>query len=462
MATESISAKDEASPTSQASTRDNEPRPKASVLHRSLYLPRSRGSSSRSLPLAATTTKLNITSDTLNGRNEDVQKASKIDSENRSPHKEHQSNMSIPTPQEHLQTPHMENASPSRNIENNVNSHDAAKMRKKGNGQSSGWLTWFSKPASLPCQDLAIEETKSPNTQDGANGTTDQSRSTSADNRAVTDSHGERRKSDPGPLSTFTDEIIQPRSWLNIWSYAGQASDIPQPPPKHKQSSQPPQEAEVFRQHSVPPPEKEILQGSKLSNQSTAVRTPKSTNWIFWLRNNVEDGNSSSLRDQTVADPASTQPIAEPENTGNESIEKKAKISKKREGAQSLDQGKGNHLATPTIETERGSSLSAFALSTKPTTKDQSGTTAKEYPRNLLLPSLESTYQTVTKPSLLRQLVRLLQYNQAPDSRTLHLVQPLTRLKKALAIVRTPKASFRRNGFTNPNSRESMAIFQHL
>ena len=437
IAKESISAASNAATEFISSPRA--PRtPSGSLQSPSTYLARSIGSSSRSLPLAATTTKLNITSNAQAGPNGALPERHAAE-ENKTA-----ANPEGPFSKEHKAKPETK-LDPNANLKHEDETESQTKPLKRLKDDASsesrqidewaGWRGWFSRGGTVENRNVTT-----PQNFQGVSKTDDADRQTlqdvtSTDSPEVREdcAQDQRRNSDPNPLATNAQREQQPRSWLALWSSASPAPQKSKPIPDTTAA-----DPTIPSSSASPDPPDATQQNSKpivSETPSLPSNVERSSGWTFWSRDaakQTDDLGSAGEHAGKLA-VAGVPSQTHPENAvvgdvkGVPSTQNKLG---KRDRPQSLEVV--NDLNSSQIA-QLGSSTDTTSLEVPKASKVGS-TPSPKTPPNLLLPSFKRTYRAVESPSLLQQLGRLLNYNKLPKPTQVTLLRDPPRVKKALAI----------------------------
>ena len=396
----------------------------------SVYLSRTLGSSTRSLPLSTTTTKLNISSSGLkstlglagsSARTTDDDQGTDRNVEALQPDNgkdvEKISDGAAETAEKDMPPPN------DTAVAQNANSSPA---RQAPEGQSS-WLGWFSQTERFANKGL-------PNVEGSSEG--NKAPFPTLDLDAVNSQRGngqkleQRRNSDPSPRTAIDEEGKQhPRSWLGFWSN-------PTPPPE-KNTSKPlaspstPALSTVLR--------KEPTSAGPV-DRSTAI-TANSGGWAFWSRSNANESNNDGRPPSLVGElaVAGSASQSKPENavidnkkavpkTGVPASKPQKRLSSAANG-EAKQRTKEAKISGPTIVAAEP----ALSKSTK-VKETKSVLNQKSDPENLVLPSFEKTFRVADSPGFLQQLGNLLYRKARADPKHVNILRDPPRIKKALAI----------------------------
>ncbi|MCJ1337882.1 hypothetical protein MMC09_003166 [Bachmanniomyces sp. S44760] len=390
-----------------------------------VYLSRSLGSSSRSLPLTATTTKLNVTSN--------------AQSSNEMPNDRQSSNPGC----DPLTSGEPQDAVKERSERFEAHSTPIDDVSLTGMkidhsigpdiDKRSSWLDWFSKPNPPPGEQ--IYQQPEPHTMTSSSGHgAGQDQTMSNSTQHTPDSPAQqRRRSDPIPRSEASI-MEQSRSWRGIWG-------SPVPPVLQKKDVDDTSPASRSDLQTTPDglgivPPSTTVKVSEDSEPTQNSRDSKSSGWAFWSRNSGQDGAvgsavSSSAGELAVSSPPS---LKKPESVVSDVSRDRPKsiIKSDNAGKQgALDSGKvGTSAQTVEITEQAKKNAIAVPLQPEPMTAK-----AKKMQPNLLLPSFKQTYQITDNPGLFQQLLRLFVNNKlVAETKHVSLLRDPPRIKRALAI----------------------------
>ena len=407
------------------------------------YISRSIGSSSRSLPLAATTTKLNITSNAASIPNSTLT----LDREAKSDEVVSKGHIKILAPALD-KLPEKDDPGTACEVQpvQGNSPFKAAELQWKpisedGVGNTtSGWLGWFSKPAQPvaqnpepvnPAQGNVYASSVATNRSSSFNQDSLQNGKTPPD---------QCQNSDPNPVPQIPQQEQQSRSWLSLWS----STNVPSERGTATPAAEPPGTTPRRETEDASNPEQlkigynDVTQlTSENSSQTTDIG--RSQGWSFWSKDRSRDDHTSNVQKENVGKLAlaGSPSHSRPENAVVEQARDFPSKSERRERPESLkvtdDAGLPNN---PKGETERRANTTVIKRlrNIKPT--EETAAKASNTAANLLLPPFKRTYRVAEPPSLLQHLSRILKYTQVPDTKHLDLVLNPPRIKRALAIVR--------------------------
>ena len=387
------------------------------------------------MPLAATTTKLHITSNAtspMNGAAKDGRKSNN----GRDPFRELEiQNGSKKAPEgEKSEDETSGNASKTRDTRSESKSH-VSDVPKDAN-ESTSWLNWFSKSEIATENETSTEQADGDASSAGKN--PPQSIIPDAFQDAPT-SPKQRRNSEPSPVSPNVQQEEAPRSWLSLWgnrsaqtkssssaSAIGAALD-----PQSDSNGTGPQMGKLNDAQPGP--------GSIFQTPRQPADGAKSLyGWAFWSRDQPKSDDEKTHPGSEVGELAlaGSSSQSKPESAiVDEARGVPSKVSK-RQRPQSLEVAEDLKKPRGTgDDTKKVSNPGATLLAPKTAPKVDIDSKAKRTPENLLLPSFRSTYSSVGRPSLIEQVSRLLQLSSPSEPKHVDIVQNPPRVKRALAIV---------------------------
>ena len=400
-----------------------------------LYLSRSirSSTSSRSLPLAATTTKLHIIS---NAKSPMTGAAKKPPNTERDTSQEPKTRNGIITVPE---AEYPEDGTPTstpNDHDTRPESRNQASVVPDATNGSASWLNWFSK------SEIATEVERSMAHPHGGGKSVDKNRPENSSSDALPDapaSPKQRRNSEPSPVSPSAEQEHAPRSWLSLWGNAStetkgssSASALGLVPnPLEVSTELEPQNSKLLDAKTVP------LSSPQRSKQP--VDGAKSSyGWAFWSRDQPKSDDVKTRPGSKVGELAlaglSSQ--SKPESAVVDEAKGLPREVGKRQTRQSLEAADDpKKLGGIRNDAQQKVKPEVIPLAPKTNAQVDACPKAKAMPKNLLLPSFRSTYSTVERPSLIQQISRLLRTSSSSEPKRVDVVQYPLRVKRALAIV---------------------------
>ena len=391
------------------------------------------------MPLAATTTKLHITSNAKSPVNGTAPYGEiPIPKKERQPFQEQKGQNGLITAPE---AEKFEDTTPTLSLKSQYSyTRPGTKKRAsevpKATNESTRWLNWFSK------SEIATEDRTSMAHPDGEAGGANMDRSQDTISETLQEtptSTRQRRNSEPSPVSLSALQEEAPRSWLGLWgngpvqtqsSSSASATDVASSP--------------VNESNSAESQNTKLIDGnlSPVTNpqppQLPAGGTRSSYGWAFWSRDRPKSDGEKTCSGNEVGELAlagsSSQSKLE-SAVVDETIGLPNKLGKIQR-PQSLEASNDPQKPGCTSEDSRTDSKNEvvhLAPKSKPGTRASSK--EKRVPENLLLPSFRDTYNKVERPSLLQQISNLLQTRSAVEPKHVDIVQNPPRIRRALAVV---------------------------
>lgn len=394
--------------------------------HPSIQLTRKVGTSTRSLPADATTTRVNIASDgsastTAADDTEESRVVKPAISDKETPEDTDIKPLEEPA-KEQKATP---NADPSILHAGSV----------EGTEQSSGWLSWIyglsatsEVAANVPESTQAVEHPSTENqmAEQGAQPT-------------VKDYTAREEELEPESEQTKdtvgTVEVIpasQKRSWLQMWYGTNPTSKQQDPLPTESTISPSTNHnsTEAVDTNMAPqdPPDEPT---KPAGGSQTPVGTTRSSGWSFWSKDPNKDGPSDKPQEGEAIE-ASIGPNSPSKNAALEpDTDSNVKITQK--GSIKIKSQKDNRLKDVSGSTIEGSPTSTPPVEPRPADTAASKQLQQILP-NQVLPKFEETYPFEQSPSILQSLGRLLHYGKRPEARHVSRVRDPLHVRRALAI----------------------------
>ena len=432
LAKDSISAVSEVATTARERTQQELTKPLKSP---SLYLSRNLGSSTRSLPLSATTTKVNITSSPLNDTGQS-RKGDSLDEETTPPNsgglkvtkEEDEGNHKAIDEQKALMIEDKTRMDPA------ISNED--KHQEEVADRSSSWLAWFSKGETVnsqaPSNPPVAEEFSQTNS--GKNILPEEASIKNVQSGEPHSDSDQRRNSDPNPLPIANLEGQQRRSWLGFWSRDDEKAAASLIKSSKPSTNFIPEGSTSDTKHEVRDVSQTTL--SKAVNQDSVPS--QSSGWAFWSRSTQNNLNeNSAIADEGELAVAKSPSQSNPEAVvmdGSKGVIKASDKLGKSERSSSAGPPKGKKVSDVVTASSKSSSATSASIPSTTQLPKATNMLLKDNARNLLLPSLKQTYKAPESPGLLQQLGQLLSYTRAPVSKHVNLVRDPPCIKTALAI----------------------------
>ena len=395
------------------------------------------GSSSRSLPLAATTTKLNITSNApspANGAAKEGQGPAAEEGQQSDVNGE--TGAKLISREEKAET----SSPPERpQVEDETDPESKAKPPDdtKATTDSASWLNWFSR-AENARGDAIIRPSLGNNDEQTSNTNKDRPQSTMLQASDYTTTLPiARRNSEPSSASPQAQEKPPTRSWLGLWSNATTQTPIT-----------PSESATGTTRTTFDSLEQDQSRTQRLVESDPVITprapaessgTQRSYGWAFWSRDlsksdDEKQSPSSNIGELALAGSTSQ---SKPENAVIDEARGIPSKVGKRQRPQSLDLPEGHKKPrNVSVSAKKDAAPEPAAVPTKIKPAADAGSKTKRMPDNLVLPPFKRTYQTVVKPGVIQQLSRLLHLGPPSGPKHVDIVQNPPHIKRALAIVR--------------------------
>ena len=386
------------------------------------------------MPLAATTTKLHITSNASSPTNGPAKDGGTSKNE-RGPFRELEIRNGFSKAPEGEKPDGATADDTSRTRDTRPESNSRVIDVPKAANESTSWLNWFSKNEMVTENDTSVEQPNGDAIRAGKN------RPQATVSEALQDapkSPDQRRNSEPSPVSPNLQQGETPRSWLSLWGNASTqtkssssqsatdvASNSPNDPDRTGSQVGKVDDAEPGPV-SASQPTQQVAEGAKLSY-----------GWAFWSRDQPKSDHGKTRPGSEVGELAlaGSSSQSKPESAVVDEAGGVPDKVGKRQRPQSVEMAESPKKSRSTGDNPKQDSTPEsvpLASQIKPV---DATSTAKRMPKNLLLPSFRSTYTSVGRPSLIQQISRLLQLTSPSEPKHVDIVQNLPRIKRALAIV---------------------------
>ncbi|KAJ9491081.1 hypothetical protein VN97_g2187 [Penicillium thymicola] len=394
--------------------------------HPSIQLTRKVGTSTRSLPADATTTRVNIASDgsastTAADDTEESRAVKPAASDKETPEDSDIKPLEEPA-KEQKATP---NAGPST-----LHAGSA-----EGIEQSSGWFSWIYGPSATPEVAANVPES----TQAVEHPSAENQMAERGAQPTMKDYTARDEELEPEPEQTKdtvgTAEVIpasQKRSWLQMWYGTNLLSKQEDPPSteyaiSHSTNHNSTQAVDTNMAPQDPPDEPTEPAGGS----QPAVGTTRSSGWSFWSKDPNKDGPLDKPQEGEAIE-ASTGPNSPSKHAvPGLDTDSNAKITQK--GSIKIKPQKDNRLKDVFGSTIEGTPTSMPPVEPRPADTAASKQLQQILP-NQVLPKFEETYPFEQSPSILQSLGRLLHYEKGPDVRHVSRVRDPLHVRRALAI----------------------------
>lgn len=373
----------------------------------SIYLSRSlrrSNRSNRSLPVATSSTKVDISADSPQTCPEDSEQLSSVTTAATT---ENEASRMKRGDSDEKQTPDLTSKLKSARDTTLTKPEDEP---SKASNDTSTWRGWF-----VRTKDAAKPELSEPPT------TTAQTASNEVEAPI------RRRYSDPSATTSHTDEGTLPRSWFGLWAtthsaMAGSADGVAYAaaPGKSKPSSS-------------SGPATPSTEHASVVEHLPVTSTNKSLGWAFWSR-----GASGGVIDDVKQSNQGELVIAEPCSKTSSSLTPDAAETVSARRPCSMDTLRKAHSSQPSQAETEPDTLPNHTKKQRTTARgDFSQANNISAPQNLLLPSITGTYCSAPRLSLLQSLSRWWQDDGSSKTDRIQLLQNPPRIKRALAIVST-------------------------
>ncbi|KAI9831333.1 MAG: hypothetical protein M1819_005107 [Sarea resinae] len=406
----------------------------------SLSLSQNVGSSSRSLPLAATTTKLNITSNASGDLITSTGQTSSVDAKGTLGDQHRSDRDTAASEREANGSTNVENDD--KKPEDSADIGTEGVLKERGLQQqtfntSAGWRLW---PFRADNTSSAVSKEESE--QQKASSETHpaqpiQETPTPKSNEESGDQDEHKESTQVASSTHTTDSTSQSKSWFGfLGGYSWQS------PPTEQSSGEAAASGENATQdvgqdstdttmtEAPPEPPKSVSQGIP----------SKSSGWAFWSREKGKDESGAEDSDGNVGEiaiantPSQSQPEAAKVPQQKNIVKPEPQIGK-RGRPKSLEVAEDISVKSGTLDdsTKSTPSHSPMPSGSKAVEQAATKTLPKSVP-NLVLPPFRSTFSEARSSSVLQQISRMLFYSNQPPPKHVNIVRDPPRIKKALAI----------------------------
>lgn len=348
------------------------------------------------MPLVATTTKVNITSNSANASHRDAlaeeqvtRKELRLDGADKPE--------GMAADQEKFET--KDQGDTKKSSADVLNAEDKQGLAEGARGASSGWMGWFARPVDHQTQtpERSEQHSSSNEAQDLKTGNgVDPNCKCSPSTET-----NERRESDSNPVSKSIERDQSSRSWLGFWGTAAQPAMNQEG--NHTIGTASSNEAidvkgQVCSGQTSKAAEN-VLNASTAPSLEQPASTGKSSGWAFWSRDHSVQGATGDIpRPSSVV--VGESPAAKPEPT----IKDETKIPTFGKPRPAGTKGDTNMPEIP-----KGTAENPKLLNDPPSsaaTYDKASQTAKikQDAVNLVLPTFEKTFGIGARPNLIQQV----------------------------------------------------------
>ncbi|KAL8930579.1 MAG: hypothetical protein Q9208_000449 [Pyrenodesmia sp. 3 TL-2023] len=367
----------------------------------SVYLSRTLRGSNRSLPVAASTTKIDVSADSPKIATEGPERLSRTTTaaiENEASSTKRRGS----------------NEKQTTNLTSKLNpSHDTTLTQpedepNKASNETRPWRGWF-----LRNGDTAKPEPPEPPT------------ATAQSANSEVEIPTRRRNSDPSTTRSRTDEEALPRSWLGLWATTRSVKALSADGSAYAAASS------HCKPSSSSGPDTPSTEQAAVVQRSPVTSTSKSPGWAFWSRglsrDTIDDATPSNQGELVVAEPRSGM------TPGSPTSDAAPTVSAKR--SSSVDTvRKAHNSQSSRVQTESDTSCN-LTKKQKITAQSEPLQAHNTTPsQNLLLPSIAGTYRLAPRLSLLESLSRWWQDDHSDKTNGIQLLHSPPRIKRALAI----------------------------
>ena len=376
--------------------------------------------STRSLPLAAQITKLNVASDAPSPASGVAKQSRYKNNEVPDEKKSKAAPISTECSKAVVSTTDEAQQPIPKDVELAPEPGEEATEAPKPSGDSVGWLAWFSKSEQAKALDLASTKRKVETNQSSETVKTRPQSTITENDKAKSAFPTRRRNSEPTQAPSGKVNPDKSRYWLHLWGTANKQSESP------LISTTAQGEPHGFNQSRETLGEAKTDAKPASGANSDVLELPKSTGWAFWAKDAGRREPSGEDGKLALAD-ASFH--SKPENDTVEPT--KGKVQRERslqvEDHTGQLRGANNISITEEISMPPPVGLQNSSIKNVPTTK-------KQERQNLILPSLEDTYRSAIRPGLLQQLNRWFSFASYTHLPRVDIASSPPRIKRALAI----------------------------
>ncbi|CAG8124088.1 unnamed protein product [Penicillium salamii] len=382
----------------------------------SLQLTRKEGASARSLPVGATTTRVNIASDgsastIATGDNSDSATIKAVTSDKET--------------SEDTNTKPVEKTAKEQATAPNTDSSQKLTDSAEGAEQPSGWFSWlYGTPNTTQATANAPESTETTE-RPPAEQSTEQ----------VAQSHVKEltREVEATPAAEASQDTIEvrptahKRSWLQMW-YGTNTPNNQEEPSSAAPTAVPPVAENITEESNSEMPPKDPTKDPREPNggSQTPVTNARSSGWSFWSKDTNKDAPSDAPQTGEAVEASVEQDKSLKTNASDPDADGNVKIT--HTGSIKVKPPKDSHLKDGSVST-----VDAPPAEPRPADITASKQLQKILP-NQVLPSFQETYSFEESPSILQSLGRLLHYSKGEEIGHVSKVREPLRVKRALAI----------------------------
>ena len=393
----------------------------------------SLGSSSRSLPLAATTTKLNITSNAPTSAKGD-EKVGRAREEDGIATKKERADASLTTTPQIVPT--LQESSKNSSLTGGAIATDPNRQKaheSKSFGEFAGWLSWFAKPEPAKGVSTSVRN-NDPKVLEYNQPEDDEPPETEVNSKLPEVPSPPHPKSLGTATSTVESAQNVRRSWLQIWNNV-QIKPEGLPTTGESVNTTTNKSNSLTQDAKIANLTNEDVIASETQQDSDSQEQAKSSGWAFWSRDTGKQKPSDSSGELALALAGAPSQTCPEKDTLDDSQGIPKKLGERR--GQQLPEAVGDvdKLEKTRGEKSKTDPADASDASSKENIKKSTRQNTKQEPKNLLLPTFQNTYDSARKPGVMQQLGRWLpftsQYNQ---SKHLNTATIPPKIKVALAI----------------------------
>ncbi|KAE8146825.1 hypothetical protein BDV25DRAFT_161668 [Aspergillus avenaceus] len=379
-----------------------------------LQLTRKAGSSTRSLPANATTTRINIASDGSSSSPALEVQSDAVPSVTEPTDQKTPKDKGVDTENN---TGENQSKTTTQILPTDTNTEEAAPVQEQTTPQPSGWISWLWAPSTTQKDTPGGTATETPEERSPEDQVPKEE-----EVPAVEHAPQEQVK----PLETSEIEgTAQKRSWLQMWY--GSSSSKGREEPQNGISS--------VADGSTSPdnlqaPTDDTNKTAVASTTTTSANNIKNSGWSFWFREAPQDTSQGKQQEAGSAETATQGSFAQKVKDGSES-EPGQNVELTKKGSTKLKATKSSTAlpdqGLPSME----------AGSNVPSSNTSDAGASKQLQKilpNQVLPHFRDTFALQEKPSLLQSIGRFLHYNKTLNNKHVYMIKDPPHIKRALAI----------------------------